>query len=171
MTIVVNVVTPPSGSIQQSFNSGATLADIIVAPATGIEWYLSINDASNRVNQLQMSTILVDATTYYAINYSGICSSQVFAVTVDVTLSVNYFTQKTVKLYPNPFTDHIIIDLDNTNETVKVDIHDLLGKQLYKGTFSGDHIVVEHLEGLPRGMYMITLTSKNGSKIIKKMVK
>jgi len=78
-------VTPPTptGDAAQTFDEGATLADIVVNPTT-VTWYATEMDALNNTNPLDNTTLLVDGTTYYAVNFDGGCPSEPFAVTVTV---------------------------------------------------------------------------------------
>lgn len=73
----------PTGDAAQTFDEGATLADIVVTPA-GVTWYATEMDALNGTNPLDNATLLVDGETYYAVNFEGGCPSAPFAVTVTV---------------------------------------------------------------------------------------
>jgi Secretion system C-terminal sorting domain len=78
-------VTPPTptGDAAQTFDEGATLADIVVDP-TNVTWFATEMDALNNTNALDNSTLLEDGETYYAVNIVSGCLSDPFAVTVTV---------------------------------------------------------------------------------------
>ncbi|MEI8201651.1 MAG: PKD domain-containing protein, partial [Bacteroidota bacterium] len=78
----------PTGDALQSFNSLATVADL-VAIGTNIKWY----DAASGGNLLLSTLILTDGTTYYASQTVGNCESQ---DRLAVTVALSLF--KTVKL-------------------------------------------------------------------------
>ncbi len=73
----------PTGDATQTFDEGATLADIVVDP-TNVTWYATEMDALNGTNPLDNTTLLEDGETYYAVQFEGGCPSAPFAVTVTV---------------------------------------------------------------------------------------
>ncbi|MEZ4778277.1 MAG: T9SS type A sorting domain-containing protein [Flavobacteriaceae bacterium] len=73
----------PTGDATQTFNEGATLADIVITPPT-VTWFATEADALANTNPLPNNTLLVDGTTYWAVNIVGDCLSDPFAVTVTV---------------------------------------------------------------------------------------
>ncbi|MCB0457538.1 MAG: T9SS type A sorting domain-containing protein [Flavobacteriaceae bacterium] len=73
----------PTGDANQTFNEGATLADIVINPPS-VTWFATEADALANTNPLPNSTLLVDGTTYWAVNIVNGCLSEPFAVTVTV---------------------------------------------------------------------------------------
>lgn len=77
-----------------------------------------------------------------------------------------------IKLYPNPVTEHLSIDLNNINGSVKLKIYDISGKLLQDAMIKRNENTI-NLSHLPNGSYVIRLemidTNKHYSfKIIKK---
>lgn len=81
--VTVNSTPAPTGSANQSFSSGATLANVMVS-GSNIQWYTAANGGT----LLPSSTVLVNGTTYYATQTLNGCESTTFAVTVSVGTGV-----------------------------------------------------------------------------------
>lgn len=73
----------PTGDATQTFNEGATLADIVVNP-TNVTWFATEIDASTNTNPLPNTTVLVDGEDYFAISINGSCLSDSLEVTVTI---------------------------------------------------------------------------------------
>jgi hypothetical protein len=70
-----------------------------------------------------------------------------------------------VKVYPNPATDYVIIELfGDSEETFKIDIINVMGRVVFseKREFSDQFWYKEphNIEGLLRGLYLIRITSE-----------
>lgn len=89
------------------------------------------------------------------------------------TLSSSGFNlnEKTIVVYPNPFSNQITFDLGSTSERGTISIYDISGKQLYQTKFDGNSATINNLGSLPAGIYLATLTTENGTSITKKIVK
>ena len=72
------------------------------------------------------------------------------------------------KIYPNPTTGLITIDLKNNLET-KVIITDIFGRKLTGNIYRQPFIKID-LKDYPDGFYMVTLINKNGN-LTRKVVK
>jgi hypothetical protein len=71
-----------------------------------------------------------------------------------------------IVLYPNPFTNEIYI---SHPELVKnIQITDVLGQVIKNVTFNGKSVITENLSS---GIYLVTLESFIGEKLIQKVVK
>ena len=74
-----------------------------------------------------------------------------------------------MKLYPNPSTGLITIEINNPAQmNLRVEISDMAGRHIYSGSFNSIH-VKEHLDlsNFPAGFYMVSLTSGSMVKITK----
>jgi hypothetical protein len=73
------------------------------------------------------------------------------------------------RIYPNPFTDILIID--NDREVQKIEIYDLLGSlKLSKRTNTENAVTIE-TDFFKNGVYIIRITDKFGKTYTKKVVK
>ena len=71
-------------------------------------------------------------------------------------------TDESYKLYPNPFSSHIMIASDEKD--LDVSVYGIMGEEVYKGTYPTSGIDLGHL---PSGMYMVK-ASVNGQIILNK---
>ncbi|MBA3648104.1 MAG: T9SS type A sorting domain-containing protein [Chitinophagales bacterium] len=70
-------------------------------------------------------------------------------------------SQASLILYPNPATEHVIIQLANANENMlKISLTDMLGEKVYEQSFSktGKSFTREmDVSNLSKGMYLVTV--------------
>ncbi|MCD4735030.1 MAG: T9SS type A sorting domain-containing protein, partial [Bacteroidales bacterium] len=68
-------------------------------------------------------------------------------------------------IYPNPATDHIRIDVNDTSiSSIEVSLIDILGRLIYKESFDdltpGSNVDI-HLKNYQKGLYLIKINAKN----------
>ena len=75
------------------------------------------------------------------------------------------------RVYPNPFTDNIILELESTtNESVPVRVFNLLGKEVYSSAVNisvGKNTFEMPLNKLAQGAYFIQLNMAEGNVVVK----
>ncbi len=80
------------------------------------------------------------------------------------TNSVYEYDQMEVKLYPNPATDRITLETDQSGS---IQITDLGGKVVFTSSYSPFESI--DLTGLNAGFYQLTLISNNGARVSRKV--
>jgi|GEM_PF-1712254 len=163
ISIVINEVIPPTGESEQILGQGSTLADIIIQPAD-VEWFASTVDAATLTNPLPLSTPLEDNTTYYAVVIDGACSSEAFAVTAFLSLSVDEHEFSNFTYYPNPVKNNLTIN--NFNPIQKIEIFDLKGKKIIQNNYNSTLIEI-NLSNLPTAIYIARIKTENETKEVK----
>lgn len=84
--------------------------------------------------------------------------------------TIDLFSSHTI-LYPNPFSNSIIIDSGKKDEKVeKIEIYSTIGA-LVNSVTTKKEVTTVSTSNLAKGIYLIKLTSNSGNTIIKKMVK
>lgn len=162
-TITVQNVQAPQGDTSQTFNEGATLADIAVT-GNNMVWYATLQDAQNATNPLAANTTLVNGQTYYVSSNSGACRSEALAVTVQVTLGVNNTEVKNLTYYPNPVQTQL--EIVNTHPITKVEVYTILGQSVMIQNNNANQVSL-NLEKLSAGTYLVKVFTNNASKDIK----
>jgi len=143
----------PTGDSNQTFDQGATLADIIVDPID-VTWFATEIDAMNNTNPLLLTTILEDGETYYAVNIVDGCLSAPFPVTISLRLGTDEFNDANFSYYPNPTSG--ILTLKHKSVFSEVSVKNLLGQNIL--SLRPESSVVEiDLSSMPKGMYLITV--------------
>ncbi len=73
------------------------------------------------------------------------------------------------RIYPNPATDKVIIDIQGSDPTekVQVDIFGTLGEHVYTGKFSGSNTYEVSLSGKPAGLYVFLLKTSSRSASVR----
>jgi hypothetical protein len=90
-------------------------------------------------------------------------------VTGSGTLSIDELTlDQTVKIYPNPITDLVHINIANNTENVTTTIYDIIGKKVAVHTMTSETLTL-NLNYLESGTYLMQLHFKdtNTSKSFK----
>jgi hypothetical protein len=162
-TVVVNTVANPTGAASQTFVQGATLASIVVSP-TNVIWYATNANALAGSNPLPSTTVLVNLTTYYAVNVVGSCRSNPLAVAVSITLNTDEYSKISLVLYPNPVID--VLNIDTIAEIKLVEIYNIQGQKV-KSTNQKQINVSD----LANAMYLIKIQDSDNRITLKKFVK
>ncbi len=94
-----------------------------------------------------------------------------YTTSVTTGISKNEMEKMNITVFPNPTSDLIAIQIkDLVKENYEVSLFDMTGKLLDKTTlFQGSTIVYFDTKTLYSGDYFVTLISKSGSKILKKV--
>lgn len=164
VAVTVSSVNAPTGNASQSFTEGATVANLS-ANGTAIVWFSSQADAANNTNPLPASTILVNNSTYYAVQtINGCRSNNSLAVNVTVTLSINDTQKLNFSIYPNPALEVIKVELDRELESVE--IFSLQGQKVILAKNTEINIL-----NLASGIYIVKVQDKNGAIGTQKLIK
>lgn len=158
--VVAGTTPPPTGNVTQSFNQGATLADIQVS-GENIRWYAT--DVS--VTTLPMNTVLVNGSTYYATQkIGGYESVNRLAVTVQTNLNTIAFSKNDFSVVPNPIHDFVRIQ---SNDRIRaIEIYNLLGQLVYIQNANDTELIL-YLQHLKSGNYVAKIQSENHVGVIK----
>jgi len=154
----------PTGSLVQNFNYQAKVANLVMNQLN-VVWYLSYNDAINKMNALGASDLLVDATTYYGVIVdANSCNSYPTAVKVGVTLGTNDLDLEQLKYYPNPVDSELVISYIDPLENVE--IYDVTGKRVFKQKYESKYVTID-FSRFSSGTYMVKIVTEKGSQFIK----
>jgi hypothetical protein len=100
--------------------------------------------------------------------------SNISQITVSVspcTSIQNNFQEKQILITPNPFTDELIIKLnDNLEKNYDIIITDVLGKTIRKFKTNSNELVLK-LDYLNSGIYYLSVSDSNRNYIIRKIIK
>ncbi len=86
-------------------------------------------------------------------------------------LSLQDFQESTFKIYPNPVTENLSLDLDIFTNDLSANIYNMLGSLVYtkKNITVNDNKI--NLSQLTKGVYLIELKEGENKKFIKRFVK
>jgi predicted RecA/RadA family phage recombinase len=179
IAVTVSGPSTPTGNANQSFTTGATLANIVTNP-TAISWYATLAFANTNTNILPQNTVLVNGSTYYGVQVSGTCRSSALAVTVSVSapslvkvssLSVKENSSiKQISIYPNPVTKGELNIAAGDEAIESVTLISLSGAKVISiPKVSNPQLVVLNTLGLVKGTYLIEITTEN-SRTVRKVI-
>ncbi|WP_379964831.1 choice-of-anchor J domain-containing protein [Epilithonimonas sp. UC225_85] len=164
-TIIVNTTpSAPTGNLVQNFSAGDTLS-VLIANGENIKWYATSANAANHTDNLALSTIIVNNTTYYATQTVGGCES-ILSLAVKAyneTLNISDLSKTSqIGIYPNPVKD--VLNFSGQDKINKVVITSIDGKKVSE-MLNGERKLNVH--NLAKGIYLINIFTENGVQTIK----
>lgn len=114
-------------------------------------------------------TGLAVSTTYYwsvdVVNCFGTTTGPVWSFTTDAALSVDDNTLETFKVYPNPTSD--VLNIKHTQDIDNITVYNLIGQDMM--SFSKNDIIDSaiNISDLPKGLYLIKISSGEKSETLK----
>ncbi|MFB9110098.1 T9SS type A sorting domain-containing protein [Flavobacterium gyeonganense] len=151
---IQNTVDSPTGDPIQSFNTGDNLS-VLVVNGQNIKWYATAENAAGHVDELPLTTSIVNNKTYYVTQTLGTCESPISLAikAYNPLLSINDTEKSDVllTLYPNPVKD--VLHFNVETEINKIVIFDMHGKKLLEKTLNGDYKI--NVQSLVQGVYMV----------------
>ena len=167
-TLTIKATSAPTGESTQSFSQGNDLSALVVN-GSAIKWYATVNDALNRVNELPITTKLVDNTTYYATQTVNNCQSYGYLAVKAIyqTMAVGDITKNSqITIYPNPVKE--TLNLKSTLQINKIEILTVDGRLIRINNLQKDNKL--DVSDLASGIYLIkvyTLSDIYVQKFIK----
>jgi hypothetical protein len=171
LALTINSAATPTGSSTQTIAvtdlNNATLANLVVSP-TNVIWYSTLLDVQSETNPLDITTVLTNGLTYYAVNVSSGCPSTPFAVTVTVELGVDGFHNESFKFYPNPTSG--ILTLSYSTGIANVTVLNLIGQVVLEAKPNLNEVQID-LSSLPSSTYFVKVITVDGNSKAIKVVK
>lgn len=65
------------------------------------------------------------------------------------------------QIYPNPATNNLIIESNNSSQIISVSVTDMIGRQVYKAPISGVQCLID-ISKWSRGVYAVSIINKDG---------
>jgi uncharacterized delta-60 repeat protein len=145
----------PDGSIDLSFNGNGTFT---ADPSPG-------NDYLQSMKLTESGHILVGGSSPL---FSS--NSNFMLADIDISQTLNLQEEKAdgIEIYPNPFSDKVIISIENESVT-SIQLMDAAGRSI--GNYKVDKSIVLSLEHLDAGMYHVVFTNDRQEKISRKLIK
>jgi hypothetical protein len=154
LAVDITVTKVPTPTISRSGN-------ILLSSATvGNQWYFN----GKAIQSATAPSYQPSQSGDYTVQVSADDCVSAFSKAVSFTPKgmINLPNGQFINLYPNPITDKIVINcqLDNA-DALTLEIFDSNGRPIktVQGLHSGD---VVHLDDLPKGLFIIKISSKNG---------
>ncbi|MBC8046724.1 MAG: CotH kinase family protein [Fimbriimonadaceae bacterium] len=103
-------------------------------------------------------------------NYFYGCTTS-YNYIVDVVSSIYASDEKTVLIYPNPFSDQIFIQLPENIQSAEITLTNALGDEIIKRKNIGNELIFIPVSNLPSGIYVMQISTpaiQFSEKLIKK---
>ncbi|MEZ0006632.1 hypothetical protein ABH942_002009 [Flavobacterium sp. 28YEA47A] len=166
-SVTLNSVSQPNGDENQDFTEGETLA-VLEVTGTNLVWYATEAAAEAGTPTLDLSELLVDGATYYAVQTINGCSSSPLAVTVSMMLSNPEFDLKNLKAYPNPVTD--MLSISYSENIISVEVFNLIGQKIMDKATNSTQVTI-NLSDVETGAYLVRVSSGKAQKTFRVLKK
>ena len=153
-------------SVDNTVNQTVTTLTANQSSAT----YQWINcDTSSPISGATSQSYIPTVSGNYAVEItSGTCTELSNCIQFD-TLGLDSFLASEVKVFPNPVSTDLYIEIANNTNTVALDLFDVSGKIVLQKAVSNESISL-NMKNLPQGVYFLKISSskKTGTyKIVK----
>ena len=153
--------TPPTDTQDWTVVSNTTAAGertlIVTRPLEGSD------TTDYTFDPTDSSILLVWARGNGTLNFVNHGSGNRGATSAGFSLSVDDLAfEKSISLYPNPASNQITIDFDVPTTTSKIKLYNVLGQVVGTQTLAANERII-HLEKIPAGMYVMQITSEQGT--------
>ena len=85
-------------------------------------------------------------------------------------ISTDKINNQEIKIYPNPFNNHLTLELEENIEDAEVLLYDIVGKQIMRTKISGSKATL-NTSGLEKGIYLVKLVHGKEKFVVGKVVK
>jgi ELWxxDGT repeat protein len=103
-------------------------------------------------------------------NAAGCDSVITIDLRIDCTNSISMNSILPVLVYPNPFKDYIIVDLDEVCDNLTVEVYDILGQMIAKKNYKNTKQVIHYIKGT-HGSFILKLSDSKGKIRVVKLIK
>lgn len=171
LTAVLVTINPipaaPTGNAQQDFIFGDNLNHFEIDAVAGaiLKWYILVDDEWQSIPN---GSILVDGNTYGVSQTINGCESDIFSIEANLVLGTDTFDIKNLVVYPNPSSDIVNVE---ANETIaQVSVFNLLGQEVIRQNVNGTKGNV-NIASLPQATYVMQIKTEGGATATLKVVK
>ncbi len=155
-----SVSVPATPTITQNGN-------VLHSSATsGNQWYNQTGLIGGAV--YQNYTVTANGTYYVKVTQNGCESNQSNSITISGLGIENIETNNLIKVYPNPVSDELVIEINDGSQLSTIKISNIIGQIVYNGEMKDKKVI--SVAGFAKGVYMVKIDT--GKEIIvKKIVK
>jgi hypothetical protein len=164
----VNTLLLPTSPIDTSGKSNL-LIELIQGTTSSTGLPATYTGTSMTINPSDANIIWDSINNYWKVTFSTTGFGGFFAKTTNVTLETsNFDISSNFKIYPNPATSTITIDLSSVDNP-SVDVYDIDGRKILTQKLSNSSNTI-NIDNLSSGLYLFKVTSDQGtatSKVVK----
>ncbi|WP_026302578.1 T9SS type A sorting domain-containing protein, partial [Psychroflexus tropicus] len=108
--------------------------------------------------------------TFIATDLAGNTDECTVKITVEETLGLDDLSLNTLSIYPNPVGNLLSIELPDYVELEDMTIYDLTGKEVMNINLNRNQKQID-VSNLQSAQYLVSIRSKNGAKVIRRLLK
>ncbi len=158
-------VTSTGNTINTMGGTMQLTANVLPINATNSSVTWSLNNTNASIDNTGLLTALANGTvvvTAAANDGSNVVGSKTIFITNQTALSVTDISNNSIKLFPNPAQNYIILEGQGI-ESYKYKIINMKGEMVNSNNTVGNGLV--RIESLSRGIYILHLFDKNGRMV------
>lgn len=155
----VGIIPPLDATQNWSVSSNTVVAGVRTVVATRARNTGDVNDYVFPLSAQSLNILFARRVGSTAIGYHGLGNCG--ATVVDFTLGIKSFDAENFKIYPNPATTFINMQLPANTAEAKITIYSVLGKKVKEAIIDSENSTID-LMGLNAGLYLMTIKTANG---------
>jgi predicted outer membrane repeat protein len=148
--------------------SGATLT----ANAVGVTYqWIDCNNANASIpGETNQNFAATQNGNFAVVITQNLC--EIISDCIEInSLSIDRTNLLSFKLYPNPFSDAINIQLPVGIDKASIKIYNVVGEMVYVTQIDKNQTTIGQLQALTNGLYLLQVSLDNGQTITKKLIK
>jgi len=165
LTISLENVDDGDDDKDQSITITAESSDEGVVEQPVVNWVPSVGVGSIKLTPVAVGTATITVTVKDngGTNYGGVDTKvYTFDATVDTNIGINENFGDQVKVYPNPASERVFIEMPFINDQMEIRVADVTGKiRIHKNIPAGTTLYTLELSELDAGFYTILISTGN----------
>ncbi len=155
--------------LDNDFDTTLTPLHVSISSGPIVTGATAVVDSFNRIYYTPaIGIVTTDTLTYSLCDDAGLCASAQVVIHVSGINSVQEFASSERKVYPNPFSDVVQIQLAEGIHTLQ--LMDISGRVLRQLHVRNESTATLHTAALPSGIYLLRMLA-DGNNFTKKIVK
>jgi PKD repeat protein len=152
-----------NGDIQFSDNSSA-------APGSTFWWDFGDGNFSTLTNPDNVYSI--DGTYTVCLTITDSCGTDTTCQNITISgLGVNeHYNNQNVTIFPNPFSDHTIIQIENGKGNYTVELYDITGRMVTSENYKNTNTLTIDRKSLEAGTYLYRIVQNNSTIVSGKLM-
>ncbi len=155
--------------------SDANRFDVLTMSVTsgdgsGLPTWLTYNAQTRTLSGIAPNTEQTVQIRVAAKDRFGLTASDVYLLTVRTPVTQAEVSDNKLVVFPVPAKNELFITLSGKPTTFVAELRSVTGQEVYRNSFDNVHTNVLKLNGLSKGIYMLTIRFEDNSTLIRKIV-
>jgi PKD repeat protein len=165
-SITVDNCVNPSANFTSTDNGNGNVSFLDASTATaGSTFWWDFGDGNFSALQDPTNNYLANGTYTVCLTITDSCGTDSTCQDITISgLSINeHYNNQNVIVFPNPFTDHTVIQMENGNGNYTVELYDITGRMVRSESYKNTNSLTINRKSLEVGTYLFRIVQNNGT--------